>query len=110
MSIRNDKVRQSDPLLARLPADLWDTPYVGSRFPGSSAVDDSSGLAAGANCQLFAYEVLRLFGFHPAPLRSRELWADTDLTERVSAARPLDLVLFNATSDPWGAHVGAYAG
>ncbi|WP_433171887.1 NlpC/P60 family protein [Actinoallomurus sp. CA-150999] len=68
------------------------------------------GIADGANCQLFAYEVLRHFGLEVPAFRSSELWADTEATKRVSAARPLDLILFNATSDAWGAHVGIWAG
>ncbi|MBB6397480.1 cell wall-associated NlpC family hydrolase [Actinomadura coerulea] len=71
---------------------------------------DTPGLADGANCQLFAYEVLTLFGFDPPDLRSSELWADADFTEPVAAARPYDLVLFNPTQDAWGAHVGVVAG
>ncbi len=60
----------------------------------------------GANCQLFAYEVLRHFGLAAPALRSSDLWTDTRATIRVSAARPLDLLLFNATDDAYGAHVG----
>jgi hypothetical protein len=67
------------------------------------------GLTAGANCQLFAYEVLRHFGLTPPPLRSSDLWADTRATIRVPRARPLDLLLFNATDDAYGAHVGVWA-
>lgn len=96
-------------MLERLPDDLWATRYVGARFPGSPLVAGKPGLADGANCQLFAYEVLRLFGFDPPDLRSSELWADTEFTEQVAEPRPYDLVLFNATRNPWGAHVGVCA-
>jgi hypothetical protein len=95
-----------DPVLRDLPSAFWSVPYVGSRFPGSPAVAARPGLAAGANCQLFAYEVLRHFGLTPPALRSSDLWTDTRATVRVPAARPLDLMLFNATADPYGAHVG----
>ncbi|GAA4321957.1 cell wall-associated NlpC family hydrolase [Actinomadura luteofluorescens] len=97
-------------VLENLPDGLWATRYVGARFPGSPQVAATPGLAEGANCQLFAYEVLRWFGFDPPDLRSSELWADAEFTERVDAARPYDLVLFNATQNPWGAHVGICAG
>ncbi|MEU0105364.1 hydrolase [Streptomyces sp. NPDC006251] len=97
-----------DPVLHRLPAAFWTVPYVGSRFPGSSEVTDRPGLEEGANCQLFAYEVLRHFGLAPPALRSSELWADTQATAHVSAAQPLDLLLFNATDDAYGAHVGVW--
>ncbi|MFI6339286.1 hydrolase [Streptomyces sp. NPDC050535] len=97
-------------LLARLPERVWSTPYVGGRFPGSRAVTERPGLAEGANCQLFAYEVLRHFAMEVPAWRSSDLWADTALTERVANARPLDLVLFNATDESWGAHVGVVVG
>ncbi|NDU72309.1 hydrolase [Actinomadura sp. DSM 109109] len=93
-----------------MPEAWWATPYVGARFPGSPLVAAAPGLAGGANCQLFAYEVLRLFGYDPPDLRSSELWADTASTERVTVARPCDLLLFNETGDAWGAHVGVWAG
>jgi cell wall-associated NlpC family hydrolase len=96
--------------LERLPDGLWETRYAGSRFPGSPAVGCRPGLADGANCQLFAYEVLRLFGYDPPDLRSSDLWADVERTVRVPIARPFDLALFGRTEDPWGAHVGVCVG
>ncbi|WP_329549552.1 hydrolase [Streptomyces sp. NBC_01356] len=99
-----------DELLARLPEWVWGTPYVGRRFPGSRAVAEKPDLAEGANCQLFAYEVLRHWAIDVPAWRSSDLWDDTELTERVAHARPLDLVLFNATDDAWGAHVGVVVG
>jgi len=95
-----------DQVLQRLPATFWNVPYVGARFPGSRAVTERPGLALGANCQLFAFEVLRHFDLAPPALRSSELWTDTRATVRVSVAQPLDLLLFNATDDAYGAHVG----
>ena len=95
-----------DRVLQQLPAGFWAVSYVGSRFPGSRAVNARPGLAMGANCQLFAYEVLRYFDLAPPALRSSELWTDTQTTVRVSVAQPLDLLLFNATNDAYGAHVG----
>ncbi|MFI9103508.1 hydrolase [Streptomyces fildesensis] len=97
-----------EPLLPRLPARFWTVPYAGSRFPGSTAVAREPGLAAGANCQLFAYEVLRHFGLNPPALRSSDLWEDTDSTVRAQVIKPLDLLLFNGTDDPYGAHVGVW--
>ncbi|MEE1827049.1 hydrolase [Streptomyces sp. BE20] len=93
-----------------LPQLLWDVPYVGARHPGSPAVAERPGLAAGANCQLYAYAVLAHFGRVVPPLRSSDLWEDRDATRRVSTPRPLDLLLFNATDDAYGAHVGVCAG
>jgi len=97
-------------VVARLPDRFWCVPYVGARFPGSPAVAEHPDLAEGANCQVFAYAVLRHFGLEPPALRSSELWADTATTVRVAVARPLDLLLFNATDDAYGAHLGVWAG
>ncbi|MEV6012278.1 hydrolase [Streptomyces sp. NPDC051976] len=96
-----------DSVLHELPDEFWAVPYVGSRFPGSPEVT-ADGLRAGANCQVFAYQVLRHFGLTPPDVRSSELWADTRATARVSVAQPLDLLLFNATDDAYGAHVGVW--
>ncbi|MFF1908736.1 hydrolase [Kitasatospora sp. NPDC058218] len=93
-----------------LPESLWDVPYAGARYPGSPAVAERPGLAAGANCQLYAYAVLAHFGCAVPPLRSSDLWEDRDVTLRVTSPRPLDLFLFNATDDAYGAHVGVCAG
>lgn len=98
--------RGADGVLGRLPEALLNVPYAGSRFPGSAAVAAHPGLGAGANCQLYAYAVLRRFGLAVPPLRSSELWADSRATVRVPAAEPLDLLLFNRTDDAYGAHVG----
>ncbi|EFL22462.1 cell wall-associated hydrolase [Streptomyces himastatinicus ATCC 53653] len=97
-------------LAVRLPDRFWSVPYVGARFPGSPAVAERPDLAEGANCQLFAYAVLRHHGLEPPALRSSDLWADSASTTHVTAARPLDLLLFNATDDAYGAHVGVWAG
>lgn len=96
--------------MIELPDTFWEVRYVGARYPGSPGVRARPGLDEGANCQLFAYEVLRHFGLAPPELRSSELWSDTLTTQRVSVPRPLDLVLVNTTPDPWGAHVGVWAG
>ncbi|MFG2474871.1 hydrolase [Streptomyces fagopyri] len=97
-------------LTARLPEGIWSTPYVGRRFPGSRSVAERPGLAGGANCQFFAYEVLRHFGPRLPAWRSSDLWDDTVLTERVRESRPLDLALFNPDDQAWGAHVGVVVG
>jgi hypothetical protein len=96
--------------MIELPDSFWEVRYVGARYPGSPAVLARPGLADGANCQLFAYEVLRHFGYDPPDLRSSELWEDSGSTRHVTAPRPLDLVLVNASKDAWGAHIGVWAG
>ena len=95
-------------LLSDIPDRFWDVPYDATRYPGAPGVDS---IAAGANCQLFAYELLRAFGRELPPLRSSDLWADTQHTERVSDDfEPLDLLLFGPTADPFGAHIAVSLG
>jgi hypothetical protein len=96
--------------MIELPDAFWEVRYVGARYPGAPAVRARPGLVDGANCQLFAYEVLRHCGLMPPELRSSELWLDTSVTQRVAVPRPLDLVLLNTSRDAWGAHVGVWAG
>lgn len=96
--------------MIELPDAFWEVRYVGARYPGASVVRARPGLTEGANCQLFAYEVLRHFGLAPPELRSSELWSDTSTTQHVAVPHPLDLVLLNTTRDPWGAHIGLWAG
>ncbi|GAB7029766.1 cell wall hydrolase [Streptomyces sp. NPDC021749] len=81
--------------------------------PGGS--DGFGDLAEGANCQRYAYAVLRHFGLWVPPLRSAELWADTRATRQAGRPRPLDLVLFDAgpvrgRPEGYGAHVGVHLG
>lgn len=83
--------------------------YNGARYPSAASGADTD-LSAGANCQLFAYALLRHFGLEVPLLRSSELWADVDHTERVPNLEPLDLLFWNRTPDPWGAHIGVCLG
>ena len=83
--------------------------YNGARYPGAAFGADAD-LSAGANCQLFAYALLRHFGLVVPPLRSSELWADAHHTGHVCDLGPLDLLFWNQTSEPWGAHIGVYLG
>lgn len=91
-----------------LPAALWEVRYDGSRVPGEEL--SLEGLDAG-NCQVFAYALLRHFGRPLLSFRSSELWADTARTEIVEPPfEALDLLLFNKTSEAWGAHVAVSLG
>lgn len=91
-----------------IPEAFWTVVYDGRCFPGAPGVQ---GVAGGANCQRFAYELLRHNGFAIGDLRSSELWADrrdTALVEGDPACG--DLLLFNRTNRPWGAHVAVALG
>lgn len=100
----------SERLAFVLPEPLWAVPYAGARYPGSRAVEELPGVAAGANCQLYAYAVLAHFGLRVPALRSSDLWEDRAATVRVDRPSPLDLLLFNASGEAYGAHVGVWAG
>ncbi|HMB29599.1 MAG TPA: NlpC/P60 family protein [Blastocatellia bacterium] len=94
-------------VMALIPQQFMNVRYDGSRFPGAPGV---SGVAEGANCQQFAYELLRHFGYSVPDLRSSELWEDTDYTYRAGSLEPFDLLLFSADGKAFGAHVGVYLG
>ena len=64
----------------------------------------------GSNCQRFAYGFLALFGLGCPPLLSSELWEDLTASAVVSDPQPLDLMLYNGTADPFGAHVAVWMG
>jgi hypothetical protein len=87
------------------PPGLWQVPNRSSATPGTNA---PSSWLQGSNCQRFAYGLLALFGLACPPLRSSELRDDRGATATVSQPHPLDLVLVNATSDPFGAHAGVW--
>lgn len=82
-----------------LPDWLWEVSYNGEQGPDGD-------IRHGANCQLFAYEVLRHFGIAVPPLHSSELWEDTTATTKADDPQPLDLVLFSKDEAVYGAHVG----
>ncbi len=92
-------------LLDQIPARFRDVRYNGERPPLAGA-----GFVDGANCQHFAYELLRQFGRDVPDLWSSDLW-ESPVSARVTAPfEPLDLLLFNRTSDPYGAHLAVYVG
>ena len=87
-----------------IPAHFWAIHYDFAGFPAPD-------LSKGANCQAFAYALLRHFGRTISDLRSSDLWEDTRETVRVAGAlEPLDLLLFGPTTDAYGAHIGVYLG
>jgi hypothetical protein len=95
------------PVLAALPPEFLQVRFSERLIPGRQP---ELGLTAGSNCQRYAYSVLRVFGLSVPDLRSSDLWADEELLATVSEPEPLDLALFAAIPEPWGAHVGVYLG
>jgi hypothetical protein len=92
--------------LRQLPLRFFEVPYEPSQIPAGD-----NGLGRGANCQRYAYAVLRYFGYELPPYRSSDLWADRVHTQVVEGVfEPLDLVLFAPDDNPYGAHVGLWTG
>jgi cell wall-associated NlpC family hydrolase len=87
------------------PDDIERVPY--RHAAGPQAASPVSWLE-GSNCQRFAYGVLALFGLQCPLMRSSNLWEDQESTIVVGEPEPLDLVLFNRSEEPYGAHVGVY--
>ena len=90
-----------------IPERFHKVRYDGKCYPGAPGV---RGLRGGANCQHYAYEFVRAFGYTIPNLRSSGLWVDSAYTVTVEQPEPFDLVLLNGKPDPWGAHVGVYLG
>jgi cell wall-associated NlpC family hydrolase len=100
-------VQSKAKLLLNVPASFWNVPYNAAYYPGAPGLN---GLESGANCQHFAYSLLRHFGLIVPEFRSSDLWADTTYTRQVDTLELLDLLLWNSTPKAWGAHVGVYLG
>ncbi|MDD2942131.1 MAG: NlpC/P60 family protein [bacterium] len=90
-----------------IPARFFDVYYDGRCYPGAKGV---VGINNGANCQQFAYELMRHFGYNLPNFRSSDLWQDTVHTSFVTTFEPLDLLLLNDTPIAYGAHVAVYLG
>jgi len=91
-----------------IPERFWQIRYDPNHDPDTSALP---GLSVSPNCQNFAYALLKHFGFEISPFRSSNLWEDRTETDVVLGdPRPLDLLLFNRTPNPWGAHIALYLG
>ncbi|MFY9989341.1 MAG: hypothetical protein WAK31_31605 [Chthoniobacterales bacterium] len=76
----------------RIPEWFHKVRYNYERYPGAPGV---RGLAGGANCQQYAYEFLRAFGYKVPDFRSSDLWMDTIHTIVSNSPEPFDLVLLH---------------
>ena len=105
--------------ISELPERFIQAHYNPSVIPGA---DYPSNLTLGANCQVYAYELLTHFGLPPSQLpafRSSDLWDDQRYTKKIkpdlsptqqNELEWLDLMLYNHIPDAFGAHVGVYIG
>jgi murein DD-endopeptidase / murein LD-carboxypeptidase len=91
----------------KIPERFLKVLYDEKRYPGAPGV---RGVTQGANCQQYAYEFVRAFGFSIPDLRSSDLWVDTAHTHVAKQPKPFDLVLVHNAPISWGAHVGVYLG
>ena len=91
-----------------IPAHFWRIEYDQSHDRNSQVLPS---ISQSPNCQNFAYALLKHFGYDISPFRSSDLWEDSKETLVVAGElAALDLLLFNRTSNPWGAHVALYLG
>jgi hypothetical protein len=70
-----------------IPRRFQQVRYDHERYPGAPRV---SGVVGGANCQQYAYEFLRAFGYAIPDFRSSNLWADTAHSEFSKRPNPFD--------------------
>ena len=91
-----------------IPEHFWRIRYDQNHDPNTPTLPS---ISDSPNCQNFAYALLKHFGFEIFPFRSSNLWQDNSETSVVSdELKPFDLLLFNRTNNPWGAHVALYLG
>ena len=91
--------------MIEVPQHFFEVWYDHECYPGSAAAKRLSNGPAGANCQHFAYELLRWHGKELLNFRSRELWEDVTWTMKVDSYQPLDLMLYNSKNEAFGAHL-----
>jgi hypothetical protein len=91
-----------------IPEYFWRIRYDQNHDPNTPTLPS---ISDSPNCQSFVYALLKHFGFEIFPFRSSNLWQDSSQCYVVSdELRPLDLLLFNRTKNPWGAHVALHLG
>jgi lipoprotein Spr len=90
-----------------IPISFFNVKYDSSQHPQGIRY---GGLEKGANCQYFAYMVLKYFGYKIGNFRSSNLWDDKIYTKQVETLKPLDILLFNRSKKSYGAHIGLYLG
>ena len=91
-----------------IPEALMTIKYNGRIIPNGKSHDMK---ITGANCQVFAYHILRLNGLTVPEYRSSELWADSEYSEVIrNDFQPLDLLFFHNKETAYGAHIAISIG
>ncbi len=68
-------------------------------------------ISNGANCQVFAYHLLRHNNRIVPDFRSSELWDDDKFSIRITEDyQPLDVLFFHRKQEAYGAHIGVFIG
>ncbi|MCX5661298.1 MAG: NlpC/P60 family protein [Planctomycetota bacterium] len=93
--------------MLHIPDEFMAVRYVAARIPDGAGIEL---LGDGANCQRFAYAFLAHHGIVLPPFRSSDLWDDRGETSVATTFEPLDLLLFHARPEAYGAHVTVYVG
>ncbi len=93
----------------QFPKWLMDIQYNGRIIPNGETHDI---VVTGANCQVFAYQLLRFNDIIVPDFRSSELWEDVEFSRLVEREnfRPLDLLFFHRKEEAYGAHIAVYLG
>lgn len=91
-----------------IPDHLIQLKYNARIIPNGSHYDLAK---TGANCQVFAYALLRHYGYIVPDLRSSELWEDVDFSKKITANyQPFDILFFHKKEAAYGAHLAVYIG
>jgi lipoprotein Spr len=92
----------------KTPKWLMDIKYNARIIPNGEEHDI---INTGANCQVYAYNLLRHNGLFVPDLRSSELWADTEYSTLITENyQPLDILFFHKKNDSYGAHIAVFLG
>jgi len=91
-----------------IPKWMMEVKYNGRIIPNGKAHDIAN---TGANCQVFAFHLLRHYGRIVPDFRSSELWEDTTFSKKIiEDYEPLDLLFFHKRNEAYGAHIAIYIG
>lgn len=91
-----------------IPEWLLEVKYNGRIIPSEQTPDIKK---TGANCQVFAYQLLRLHNLYVPNFRSSELWEDRKFSKVITTDyQPLDLLFFNKKEIAYGSHLAVFLG
>lgn len=105
---KRTSIRKMNKTQIEIPHWLMQIEYNGKIIPNETTHDIVN---VGANCQVFAYHLLRSHHLIVPEYRSSELWSDAEFSEIVSGDyEPLDILFFHKKEESYGAHLAVYVG